>query len=198
MDTPDSLKTTRTNPMEGFGSITMMIRDAGNQCPEAQQQLFVAVMGKLKYSARGMLRKFPKAREWNEDDLVSEVYENLLKKLLNKRIKNRSHFFATACNYFRWTLLDLVKRKNLETEFLFNEDLISNDEPSEFEQTEFLTFAFAQLDQISSDSRQIFESHVFLGMTFTEIAEMLRIPKSTVHDHFKRAKETLRKAFQKL
>ena len=55
-----------------------------------------------------------------------------------------------------------------------------------------------QLEQISNASRQIFEAHVFLGMTFTEISVMLRIPKSTVHDRFIKAKTTLRKAFKKL
>ena len=86
-----------------------MIRDVGDQCHDAQQQLFVAVMGRLKSSARKILRQFPKVREWNEDDLVNEVYEKLLSKLLNKRIKNRRHFFSTACIYFRWKLLDFVK-----------------------------------------------------------------------------------------
>ena len=175
-----------------------MIRDVGDQCPDAQQQLFVAVMGRLKHSARKILQQFPKVREWNEDDLVNEVYGNLLRKLLNKRIKNRRHFFATACIYFRWTLLDFVKRKKLETVLQFDEHLVSTDEPSEFEQTELLTFAFEQLEQISNASRQIFEAHVLLGMTFTEISIMLRIPKSTVHDRFIKAKTTLRKAFKKL
>ena len=91
-----------------------------------------------------------------------------------------------------------VKRKKLETVLLFDEHLISTDEPSEFEQTELLTFALDQLEQIANASRQIFEAHVFLGMTFTEISVMLRIPKSTVHDHFMKAKTTLRKAFKKL
>lgn len=198
MDMPDSLKTTPPKPTADLGSITIMIRDVGDQSPEAQQQLFVAVMGRLKVSARSMLRQFPKVREWNEDDLVNEVYEHLITRLLDKRIKNRTHLFATACIYFRWKLLDLVKRKNLETELLFEEHLISNDEPNELEQTESLTFAFSQLDKISNASRQIFEAHVFLGMSFTEISTMLRIPKSTVHDHFMRAKRTLRKAFQNL
>ena len=145
MDNTDSFSEILPKPDLGFGSITMMIREVGEQSPEAQQELFVKVMDQLKRSARGVLRRFPKVRELDEDALVNEVYEDLLKKLLNKRIENRDHFFATACNYFRWTLLDLVKRKNLETELLCDEQLMKDHAPNHIEQAEFHSFAFDQL-----------------------------------------------------
>jgi len=192
MDNTDSFSEILPKPDLGFGSITMMIREVGEQSPEAQQELFVKVMDQLKRSARGVLRRFPKVQELDEDALVNEVYEDLLKKLLNKRIENRDHFFATACNYFRWTLLDLVKRKNLETELLFDEHLMTDHEPNHIEQAEFHSFAFAQLDHLKGDLRQIFESHVFLGRSFAEIADRFDIPKSTAHDHFLKAKSKLR------
>ena len=192
MDNTDSFSEILPKPDLGFGSITMMIREVGEQSPEAQQELFVKVMDQLKRSARGVLRRFPKVRELDEDALVNEVYEHLLKKLLNKSIENRGHFFATACNYFRWTLLDLVKRKNLETELLFDEHLMTDHKPRQLEQAEFHNFAFAQLNQIRGDLRLIFESHVFLGMSFAEIAEIFEMPKSTAHDHFLKAKSKLR------
>jgi len=57
----------------------MMIREVGEQSPQAQQELFVTVMDQLRRSARGVLRRFPKVRELDEDALVNEVYEHLLK-----------------------------------------------------------------------------------------------------------------------
>ena len=192
MDNTDSFSAILPKPNSDFGSITMMIREVGDQTPDAQQELFVTVMEQLKRSARGVLRRFPKVRELDEDALVNEVYEDLLKKLLNKSIKNRGHFFATACNYFRWTLLDLIKRKNLETELLFDEHLMKDHEPNHLEEAEFHSLAFAQLDQIQGNLRQIFESHVFLGMSFAEIAERFDLRKSTAHDHFLKAKSKLK------
>ncbi|MBA63973.1 MAG: hypothetical protein CMJ76_16585 [Planctomycetaceae bacterium] len=198
MDITDSFNSIRPDPNPCFGSITMMIRQVGNNSPHAQQELFVAVIDQLKNSARSMLRQFPKVREFEEDALVNEIYLTLLKKLLSKDIKNRQHFFATACNYFRWTLLDLVKRKKLETEPLLDDYLLTEDKVATLEHTEFLVFAFAQLDDLTVEYRQIFESHVFLGMSFNEISEMLEIPKSTVHDHFAKTKAILKQAFKNL
>ena len=196
MDITDPFESIRPAPNPCFGSITMMIRDGGENSPQAQEELFVAVIDQLKQSARSMLRQFPKVREFDEESLVNEIYFSLLKKLLSKDIKNRQHFFATACNYFRWTLLDLVKRKNLETEPLLDEYLSAEDNAETLEHAEFLVFAFEQLDKLPADLRRIFESHVLLGMSFNDIAVLLEMPKSTVHDRFAKAKAILKQAFQ--
>ena len=194
MDISSSLDSIR--PSSGHGSITMMIRKVENHSPDAQQALFLAVIGQLKQSARAMLRRFPKVREYDEESLVNEIYEALLNKLISKDIQNRKHFFATACNHFRWTLLDLVKRKNLETESLNEKHIPSTNDPNDIEHTEFLLFAMSKLDKLPDQYRTIVENNVFLGMSFQEIAEQLAIPKSTVHDQYRKAIELLRAAFK--
>jgi len=174
----------------------MMIREVENHSPDAQQALFLAVIGQLKHSARAMLRRFPKVREYDEESLVNEVYEALLNKLISKDIQNRNHFFATACNHFRWTLLDLVKRKHLETEPLDEKHIPSPDDSSDIEHTEFLLFAMSELDKLPDQYRTIVENSVFLGLSFQEIGEQLAIPKSTAHEHYSKAIELLKVAFK--
>lgn len=183
-------------PTSGHGSITMMIREVEKHSPDAQQLLFLAVIGQLKHSASAMLRRFPKVREYDEESLVNEVYEALLNKLISKDIQDRNHFFGTACNHFRWTLLDLVKRKNLETEPLDEKHIPSTHDSSDIEHTEFLLFAMSELDKLPGQYRTIVENSVFLGLSFQEIAEQLAIPKSTAHDQYSKAIELLRVAFK--
>ena len=174
----------------------MMIREVEKHSPDAQQALFLAVIGQLKHSARAMLRRFPKVREYDEESLVNEVYEALLNKLISKDIQDRNHFFGTACNHFRWTLLDLVKRKNLETESLDEKHIPSTHDSSDIEHTEFLLFAMSELDKLPDQYRTIVENSVFLGLSFQEIAQQLGIPKSTAHDQYSKAIEQLRVAFK--
>ena len=193
MDISSSFDSIR--PTGGHGSITMMIKEVEKQTPDAQQELFLAVIDQLTNSARAMLRRFPKVREYDEHALVNEVYEALLKKLISNDIQNRNHFFATACNHFRWTLLDLVKRKDLKTEPLDENRIPAVNGSDEVEHTEFLLFAMSELDKLPNQYRAIVESSVFLGLSFQEIAVELAIPKSTVHDHYRKAIELLRSAF---
>jgi len=176
----------------------MMIKQVEKQSPNAQQELFLAVIDQLKTSAGAILRRFPKVRDYDEESLVNEVYEALLNKLISKDIQNRNHFFATACNHFRWTLLDLVKRRKLETEPLDEDRVAAADGSDDVEQTEFLLFAMSELDKLPKQYRAIVESSVFLGLSFQEIADELAIPKSTVHDQYRKAIEMLRSAFKRI
>ena len=88
MDNTDSFSEILPKPDLGFGSITMMIREVGEQSPEAQQELFVKVMDQLKRSARGVLRRFPKVRELDEDALV-----RILKEPKNALVNQYKHLF---------------------------------------------------------------------------------------------------------
>lgn len=196
MDISSSFDSIRPN--SGHGSITMMIKQVEKQSPNAQQELFLAVIDQLKTSAGAILRRFPKVRDYDEESLVNEVYEALLNKLISKDIQNRNHFFATACNHFRWTLLDLVKRRKLETEPLDEDRVAAADGSDDVEQTEFLLFAMSELDKLPKQYRAIVESSVFLGLSFQEIADELATPKSTVHDQYRKAIEMLRSAFKRI
>jgi len=93
-------------------------------------------------------------------------------------------------------LLDLVKRRKLETEPLDEDRVAAADGSDDVEQTEFLLFAMSELDKLPKQYRAIVESSVFLGLSFQEIADELAIPKSTVHDQYRKAIEMLRSAFK--
>lgn len=192
----DPFDSIRSHSDSQFGSVTKMIRAVDENSPDAQEHLFAAVIEQLQSSARSVLRQFPNVRGVEEDVLVNEIYESLLKKLLSKDIKNREHFFGTACIHFRWVLLDLVKRKNLETEPLFEDQHLSTQQEVALDNVEFLTFAFEQLDKISPELRTIVDNHILLGMTFDDIAELMKLSKSTVYDRFNEALAILREQFE--
>ena len=187
----------RPNRETGFGSITMMIQNASTGSPEETEPLFVAVMQQLRESARNMLRKFPRVNQLNEDMLVNDIYASLQKKLIAKTFVNREHLFATACLHFRWLLLDQIKKTNLETEVLHDDDLAMTEDENILQtvQADFLQFALEHLDQLDASFCSIVHKHIFLDMTFAEIAMESGIPSSTISDRFHKAIALLKKEF---
>ena len=185
----------RPNNELGHGSITLKIQQAATGNEDAQQVLFVAVMDELKASARRIIKQFPRIKSLDADMLVNDIYETLLGILISKQFENREHFFAIACKNFRWTLLDIVNEKTIETEPLIGDHDSEDGRQDEFENEEFYRFALKYLDDIDPELAMIVDRHLVLGMSYTEISGQTGIARSTVHERFNKATQLLKKLF---
>ena len=179
---------------KGFGSITLLIQQASSGDPESNDLLFSAVIKQLRETASRVLHALPNPLVTDPDALISNIYERLCIRLVNEQISNRQHFFATACNHFRWILLDEMKTHRPASGVLLDgeiEDITDPETALIFKET--IQIAIQSLDELDQTLRDIVNAHLFLGMTFHEIAIQYDIPRSTAHDRYIKAIEQLRK-----
>lgn len=175
----------------GYGSITILIQNAGSGEPNHQEQLWTAVLITLRETAVRVLATFPNSTIENPDELISGVYEQLQVRMGNDEITDRHHFFATACTHFRWAMLDEFKKRRVVI-MPDVPDVVEVSDDHYAEEHEILQLVMAKLESLDESLRCIVNGHLFLDMTFDEISSEYGIPLSTAHDRFKTAIELLR------
>jgi hypothetical protein len=175
----------------GCGSITLLIQNAGTGEPGHQEQLWRAVLVTLRETAVRVLATFPNSSIENPDELISGVYEQLQVRMGNHEIKDRHHFFATACTHFRWAMLDEFKKRRVD--FMPDvPDVVELSEDHGAAEHEMLQLVMSKLGALDESLQCIVNGHLFLDMTFDELSSEYAIPLSTAHDRFKTAIELLR------
>jgi hypothetical protein len=175
----------------GWGSITLLIQNAGTGEPDHQEQLWKAVLVTLRETAVRVLASFPNSSIENPDELISGIYEQLQVRIGNDEIVDRHHFFATACTHFRWAMLDEFKKRRVDI-MPFVPDVVEVSEEHFAVEHEMLQLVMAKLDTLDESLKCIVNGHLFLDMTFDELSGEYGIPLSTAHDRFHSAIELLR------
>lgn len=126
------------------------------------------------------------------EDLVQDIFigfwENNRVKQLNVSLK--SYLFTSvknnALNYIR-------KNKSYQIESMNDEfDILMDDsfDPEDLEQMEVKLYQ--ELENLSQQSRNVFEAIIFQNMKYKDVAEDLNISVNTVKTHFARALKQLR------
>ena len=177
------------------GSITNMIQRTGDLQQGALSDLFERVMCDLREKAVVILRGFPNARGWQAEDLISETYCGLRRRLETGAITDRRHLYATACKHFRWKLLSVVGADHEVTnqELSFSDPGDDDESPSKLiARGEGVERLLEALDCLDKGYRQIVDMHNFLDKTFEEIGQELGLPTSTVYDRYRKALAMLR------
>ena len=185
-------------PQKSHGSLTRLIKRIGEGDEEAKEQLFDRVIQQLRDKADGILRRYQNAIGLEADDLVNTVYVKLMSRLAACEITNRQHFMGTACQHFRWLLLDMVRRTREKHQDL-SFSLPNLDDKSAGElvvKAETLEHALEALENLDEPLRQVLEMRIYLDMTFEQIGQELQIPRATAHDRYQRALDILRKAME--
>lgn len=177
-----------------IGSVTNIIHRTSAREEGALSDLFERVMCDLRDKANAILRGYPNARNWQAEDLISETYCGLRRRLETGAIRDRRHLYATACKHFRWKLGEIVRGKQMTNEVLSLDDPGNDDEsPSKIivkgENIERLLEGLEFLDRVY---QQIVEMHIFLAKTFEEIGRELGLSTSTVYDRYRKALAMLR------
>ncbi|WP_321307113.1 RNA polymerase sigma-70 factor [Marinifilum fragile] len=125
------------------------------------------------------------------EDLVQEVFINFWE---NKRIHSlnsslKSYLFIAvrnnALNYIRKT--NRYRIEELDDEFDILMEEVDTDVLEEKKAK-----LFRELDQLSEQSRKVFEAIVFDNMKYMEVAKELDVSLNTIKTHFSRALKQLR------
>ncbi|TVZ41779.1 RNA polymerase ECF family sigma subunit [Alteromonadaceae bacterium 2753L.S.0a.02] len=160
---------------------------AGDQ--NAEQQLADVVYQTLrKLSARQIHGE--KYLTLQATELVHEAYLKLVD--IDIEWQSRAHFYAVASRLMRRLLIDRARsrlRKKHGGELL-RSDLDIDKLPSEGIEEHLLTLDTVLSDLESQDQRKcdVFELHFFGGMSYREIAEVLKVSEATVDRDLRFAK----------
>jgi DNA-directed RNA polymerase specialized sigma24 family protein len=176
----------------GWGSITLLIRNAGTGESEHKEELWTAVLVTLRETAARVLATFPNSSIENPDELISGVYEKLQARMGNEEISDRHHFFATACTHFRWAMLDELKKRRLDV--MPNvPDIVEMPDEDIAAEREMQQLVMAELGSLDESLQRILCGRLFLGMTFEELGREYDMPLTTAYDQFNSGIELLRR-----
>lgn len=195
----DSLSSSGENtPQKSRGSVTRIIERIGEGDEEAKEKLFDVVIEQLRDKAGGILRRYQNASGLEADDLVNKVYVRLMSRLAACEITNRQHFMGTACQHFHWLVLDELKRiREIYKTLSFSLPDLKGKSPGELVvKAETLERALEEVESLDESLRQVVHMRVWLDMTFEQIGQELQIPRATVHDHWQRALDSLKKSME--
>jgi DNA-directed RNA polymerase specialized sigma24 family protein len=176
----------------GWGSITLLIRNAGTGESEHKEELWTAVLVTLRETATRVLATFPNSSIENPDELISGVYEKLQARMGNEEISDRHHFFATACTHFRWAMLDELKKRRVDV-MPDVPDIVEMPDEDIAAEREMQQLVMAELGSLDESIQRIVCGRLFLGMTFEELGREYDMPLTTAYDQFNSGIELLRR-----
>jgi RNA polymerase sigma factor (TIGR02999 family) len=123
--------------------------------------------------------------------LVNEAYLRLADQT-NPRWQNRAHFFAVAARAMRQILVSYARTQQAQKRggraFKVDLDEAAIVSPEESKEIVELHEALEQLSALDSRKAQIVELKYFGGLNYDEIAEVLKISRSTVRRDWEFAK----------
>tara|TARA_B110000116_G_scaffold222756_1_gene201683 strand:- start:491 stop:1096 length:606 start_codon:yes stop_codon:yes gene_type:complete len=176
----------------GWGSITLLIRNAGTGESEHKEELWTAVLVTLRETATRVLATFPNSSIENPDELISGVYEKLQARMGNEEISDRHHFFATACTHFRWAMLDELKKRRVDV-MSDVPDIVEMPDEDVAAEREMQQLVMGELGSLDESLQRIVCGRLFLGMTFEELGREYDMPLTTAYDQFNSGIELLRR-----
>tara|TARA_B110000263_G_scaffold78592_1_gene68576 strand:- start:382 stop:987 length:606 start_codon:yes stop_codon:yes gene_type:complete len=176
----------------GWGSITLLIRNAGTGESEHKEELWTAVLVTLRETATRVLATFPNSSIENPDELISGVYEKLQARMGNEEISDRHHFFATACTHFRWAMLDELKKRRVDV-MPDVPDIVEMPDEDVAAEREMQQLVMGELGSLDESLQRIVCGRLFLGMTFEELGREYDMPLTTAYDQFNSGIELLRR-----
>lgn len=128
------------------------------------------------------------------DSLVGEAYERLVKAKMDW--KNRAHFLACTSNVMRQVLIDRARRYGAVVRGSGVEHLVPEDiaQPTAMALEDVLTVhhALVKLQKIDPVKAKIVHLKFFGGLKVEEIAEVMKLGRTTVNDHYRIARACLR------
>lgn len=174
-----------------------LIRKDGND-RQLEIELFGAVLEQLIQKARTILARFPSlARDVEPEALVNEVFSRLRQQLITRDMTDRKHFFAIACQNFRWILLDM-KNASVGAPQIGGgiSDLTASNTgvSSQVARAELFERVLEAIGKLPEACQQVLQFRIFLdlderqlenrGTPFREIAEELGLAVGTVHARY--------------
>ena len=161
---------------------------------DALEQLAPLVHDQLKQLAARIFRNESAGHTLQPTALVNEVFQNLVGNSVDWQ--NRNHFFALSARLMRRILVDHARAKNAQkrggdaVRVTFYEDRAIG--ASELDaDVLLLDSALKELKEFDKRKAEIVELHYFAGLTYAELADVMGIAESTVHQDLRTAKAWL-------
>jgi RNA polymerase sigma factor (TIGR02999 family) len=182
-------------PVGSDNSITALLAElsAGNR--DVESRLIPQVYGELRRLAAHYMRSERGNHTLQPTALVNEAYTRLVQQ---PQIpwQSRAHFFATASHLMRHILVDHArarragKRGGLQRQVTLDDALLPSSERTM--DVLILDEALENLAQFDSRQARIVELHFFGGLTFAEIALVLKVTERTVKRDWSMARAWLK------
>jgi len=189
------MATLAPEPGGSDNSITALLAElsAGNR--DVESRLIPQVYGELRRLAAHYMRSERGNHTLQPTALVNEAYTRLVQQ---PQIpwQNRAHFFATASHLMRHILVDHArtrragKRGGLQRQVTLDDALLPSSERTM--DVLILDEALENLAQFDPRQARIVELHFFGGLTFAEIALVLKVTERTVKRDWSMARAWLK------
>lgn len=163
-------------------AITVLLAEYRKGKPEAEAKLFPLVYEQLRSLARKRMSRERANHTLRPTELVNEAYLRMQSAEID--FHDRSHFYAVAAQVMRRILCDHA-RARLSGKRGGGLEKISLEDTSQFavDRPEHLVDLDEAMDRLSTWSprqSKVVEMHVFGGLTFDEIGEVMEISGRTV------------------
>lgn len=167
---------------------------AGNR--NAEVELFDRVYSELRELAQGQMRKERKPHTLQTTALIHEAYLRLMSGKSSPNFEDRGHFFGAAARVMRQLLTDHARTRNrIKRGGGANRVLLDQvlDELEDSHDLDMIDLNTALTDLATMDGRQaqIVELRFFSGMSVDEVAQHLKVSRSTVEKDFASARAWL-------
>ncbi|MEZ6235624.1 MAG: ECF-type sigma factor [Phycisphaerales bacterium] len=172
-----------TDPVrDEAGEITLLLRVASRDDPQAMARLFQLVHDELLKRASQRLAQLPPWRSLDPPELVSEFFMKLFKGE-RPDFASREHFYRVASKVMRWILADRAKRARSEGRGR-DWSRVPLTEGVEAASGSFnlleLSDALDELERVSPERAWLVELRFFAGLRDEAIAELMGLSTATV------------------
>jgi RNA polymerase sigma factor (TIGR02999 family) len=178
-----------------MGSVTSLLNQGTLAAALADTELQTLLYQELKIIARSKIRKQATGRT-NTTALVHEAFIKLSSTTTNRNWTNRHHFFSTAAITMRHILVDQARAHLTEKRGSGIVDMEWQDGvyqlSQECQELVALNEALQQLEQVDAGAADLVNLKYFVGLSMSEVAEIMGVPLRTVERQWQKAKVILK------
>lgn len=171
--------------------ITRLLTDWSSGDQTALEELMPLIYDELRRMARRHMNGQPSGHTFQTTELIHEAYLKIAGHD-GKKWTNRSHFFGVASKAMRHILVDYARSKNRQKrgggreKITLSEELKKSEDRAE--EIVALDEALNRLAELENRKADVVELKYFGGMTFDEIAEVLKISEKTARRDWRLAR----------
>jgi RNA polymerase sigma factor (TIGR02999 family) len=176
-------------------NITRLLQQWRDGDETAMEQLTPLVYEQLRTLAARIFRGESAGHTLQPTALVNEALQNMLGA--NIDWQDRTHFFALSARMMRRILVNhantkgAAKRGGGALRVTLHDAMATSDEHDDAEILE-LDRALSELAEFDARKAEVLELHYFAGLTYAELAEVMSLSESSVHQDLRTAKAWLR------
>jgi RNA polymerase sigma factor (TIGR02999 family) len=175
--------------------ITRLLQQWRDGDEAALQQLTPLVYDQLRALAARIFRGESAGHTLQPTALVNEALQNMLGASIEWQ--DRTHFFALSARMMRRILVNhantkgAAKRGGGALRVTLHDSMATSDEHNDAEILE-LDRSLNELAEFDARKAEVLELHYFAGLTYAELADVMNLSESSVHQDLRTAKAWLR------